>query len=82
MYEYILIPNEKEKTYEFVFEKLKTDFLLNPFIIALDYAKAINIALKNHFPDSIQIKFFSFYAFYNKKYKKLILFTKNNYILN
>ena len=53
---YALIPNEKEKIYEFIFETLKKDFSFNPYIITLDYSKSISGALTKIFEGCIQVK--------------------------
>ena len=76
---YILIPNEKEETYTFIFDKLKKDFSFNPFIITLDHAKYISNAIKKIYPETIQVKcFFHFMQAINKNLKKYGLINKKN----
>ena len=76
---YILIPNEKEETYTFIFDKLKKDFSFNPFIITLDHAKYISKAIKKIYPETIQVKcFFHFMQAINKNLKKYGLINKKN----
>ena len=78
-----LIPNEKEITYIKLFEILKNNYKFNPIIFTLDFSKSISNALKNVYPDCIQIKcFFHYIQAIVRKLKKLGLYKKENYIKN
>ena len=72
--------NKKLKTYENVFKTLKTIYNFNPIILTSDFSRAISNAIRNIYPNCIQIKcLFHFLQSLIKKIKNLGLNTKENH---
>ena len=55
---YALIPDEKNETYNKLFDILKNNYKFNPKIFTIDFCRASTKAIKNNFPSCIIIKCF------------------------